>query len=158
MYKIGDSVFYPLHGAGIIETIEEREILGEKHKYYVFRIVVGDINIMIPIDSIDKLGIRDIISEYEYEEVLRVLSDNPTNMEKKWSKRYRENEAKIKSGNMIEIAEVVRNLTSLDRLKKLSPGESKILQTAKTILMSEVMLVKGIKMEEAEKVIEQSVK
>lgn len=158
MYKIGDRVFYPLHGAGIIETIEEKEILGEKHKYYVFRIVVSDINIMIPIDSIDKLGIRDIISEYEFEAVIKVLTDDPTDMEKKWGKRYRENEAKIKSGNMLEIAEVVRNLISLDRLKKLSPGESKILQTAKTILMSEIMLVKGVEMEEAEKVIEQSVK
>lgn len=158
MYKIGDRVFYPFHGAGIIETIEEREILGVKHKYYIFRIVVGDIKIMIPIDSIDNLGIRGVISEYELEKVLKVLSEDSTNMEKKWSKRYRENEAKIKGGNMLEIAEVVRNLTKLDRLKKLSPGESKILQTAKTILMSEVMLVKGIKMEEAEKVIEQSVK
>ncbi len=158
MYKIGDRVFYPLHGAGIIETIEEREILGKKHKYYIFRIVVGDIKIMIPIDNIDNLGIRGIISEYELEEVLKVLSKDPTNMEKKWSKRYRENEAKIKGGNMLEIAEVVRNLINLDRLKKLSHGEGKILQTAKTILMSEIMLIKGINMEEAEKVIEQSVK
>ncbi len=158
MYKIGDRVFYPLHGAGIIETIEEREILGEKHKYYIFRIVVGDIKIMIPIDNIDNLGIRGVISEYELEEVLEVLSDDPTNMEKKWSRRYRENENKIKGGNMLEIAEVVRNLTSLDRLKKLSPGESKILQSAKAILMSEIMLIKGIKVEEAEKVIEQSIK
>jgi len=158
MYKIGDKVFYPLHGAGIIESIEEREILGVREKYYIFRIVVDDIKIMIPLDSVDKLGIRNIISELELDEVLTVLYSEPTNMEKKWSQRYRVNEAKIKNGNIFEIAEVVRNLTRLDQLKKLSPGESKIYQTAKTILMSEIMCVKGINIEEAEKVIEQSVK
>lgn len=158
MFNIGDKVFYPLHGAGIIETIEEKDILGVKQKYYILRIVIDDIKIMVPIENSDMLGIRYVISKDELNDVLNILSSEFTHMDKRWNQRYRVNESKIRSGNINEIAEVVKNLTKIDRLKKLSSGEGKIYNNAKSILIGEIMLAMDISMEESERIIEDCIK
>lgn len=140
MFNIGDKIVYPIHGAGIIESIEEREILGNKNKYYIMRIPLSDMRVMIPLDNIEALGIRSVIDKEQSQKVFEILAQVPTEMNKVWTKRYRENEDKIKSGNILVIAEIVRNLIILDRIKKLSAGEKKILSNAKGILISELML------------------
>lgn len=158
MFNIGDKVVYPIHGAGIIDTIEEREVLGEKNKYYILRIPLGDMKVMIPIDSCENHGIRPIVSFRDVEKVLSVLAAPATEMKKNWNQRYRENECKIKEGSLMEIAEIVRNLTVMDRGKKLSAGEKKILANARQMLMSELMLVLEADEEEIDKLLDKLIK
>jgi len=154
MFNIGDKVVYPRYGAGIIEAIEEKEILGDKRKYYVIRIPTGDMKVMVPIENIESHGIRSIISKEALDEIYAVLSGEPSEMSKNWSKRYRENEIKIRNGNILEIAEIVKNLTIADRDKKLSTGEKRMLETARNILVSELMLLLNKTAEEVEEIIE----
>lgn len=158
MFNIGDKIVYPIHGAGVIESIEEKEILGSKNKYYIMKMPIGDMSVMIPLDNIEALGIRTVIDKDLADVVLGKLVETPTEMNRIWTKRYRENETKIKNGNIFEIAEIVRNLIVLDRAKKLSAGEKKILSNAKKILLSELMLVMELEGQEAEDLLESTVK
>lgn len=140
MFKIGDKVVYPLHGAGIIQAIEEKEILGEKRKYLVIGIPIGNMTVMIPIERITECGLRKIISEQDVERVMGILSSAETPMAVNWNNRYRNNMEKIKSGDIFSLAEVVKNLMRREREKGLSTGEKKMLENAKRILVSELML------------------
>jgi len=140
MYTIGDKVVYPVHGAGVIEAIEEKEILGELRRYYIMKMPLDDMKVMIPLDGMDQIGIREIINEEEVEMVFAVLSAQITEMSANWNKRYRANMDRIKTGDIFEVAEVVRNLTLKDREKALSTGERKIMQNAKQVLLSELIL------------------
>lgn len=158
MFNIGDKILYPIHGAGVIESIEEREVLGKKNKYYIMRIPLNGMQLMIPIDNIEALGIRGIIDKKGADKVLEIISEVPTEMNKVWTKRYRENESKIKAGNIFEIADIVRNLIVLDRLKKLSTGEKRILANAKDILISELMLVFDMEGKQVEQLLDEIVK
>lgn len=158
MFKVGDKIFYPFHGAGVIESIEEKEILGEKRKYYIVRLVIEEMKVMIPIDCVDSLGVRYVISKEECEEVFAILSEKTTHIHKKWNARYRENEMKIRGGNCFELAEVVRNLTKANRTKKLSSGENKIYLNARQILLSEIVLAFSINKQSADKLIEDLIK
>lgn len=142
MFKIGDKVVYPMHGAGIIESIEEREILGEKRPYYVMRMPIGNMKVMVPMKNVDEIGLRKVIEEEEVNAVFHILSDNSSPMSTNWNRRYRANLEKIKSGNIYELAEVVRNLSHRDKKKGLSTGERKMLDNARQILISELVLAK----------------
>lgn len=142
MFKIGDKVVYPMHGAGTIVAIEDREILGKKHEYYVLLLPINKLKVMIPVKKADEVGVRKIMEISEMEEVLEILSSEekfkmPTN----WNRRYRFNLDKIKSGNLIEIARVIKSLEKLDSKKSLSTGERKILNEARIIIISEMALV-----------------
>jgi len=148
MFEIGDKVVYPMHGAGIIEGIEEREILGEKQSYYILRFPVGDMKVMIPTDNVEQIGIREVISVEEVDKVVEFLSSDQTHMSSNWNKRYRQNMEKIKSGDIYEVAEVVRNLMLRDREKGLSTAERKMLTNARQILISEIVLSKDADEEE----------
>lgn len=141
MFNIGDKVVYPMHGAGIIESIEEKEILGKKRKYYILRLPLRSMKVMIPLDNVNSMGLREIISEREVEQVMAVLNDDESKMPQNWNRRYRANMDKIKSGNIYEVAGVVRNLMLRDKDKGLSTGERKMLNNAKQILISELVLV-----------------
>ena len=140
MYKIGDRVVYPMHGAGVIESIEEKEILGEKRQYYILKLPVGDMKVMIPITNCREVGLREVIDSDGVQKVIGILSDQSTNMSANWNRRYRANLEKIKSGNIYEVAEVVRNLINRDKEKGLSSGERKMLENARQILLSELVL------------------
>src|SRR5690606_13300629 len=140
---------YPMHGAGVIESIEEREILGERRKYYIMKMPIGDMKVMIPLDQMEDIGIRKVIDSEEVENVLEVLSSDITKMHQNWNHRYRANMDMLKSGDIYEIAEVVRNLTLMDKEKGLSTGERKMLSNARQILISEIVLVAEISEEEA---------
>ncbi|MGI6730530.1 MAG: CarD family transcriptional regulator [Anaerovoracaceae bacterium] len=157
MFIIGDKIVYPMHGAGIIEEIEEKMILGEYREYYILRIPCGDMKIMIPIDSCQEIGIRYVISCEEMEEVLRTLGEETSEMPNNWNRRYRENMEKLKTGDVRNVAEVVRNLSRTDREKKLSTGEKKMLANAKQILASEMILVQDISQDTAFEIIEKAI-
>jgi len=150
MYSIGDKIVYPMHGAGIIESIEEREILGERQKYYVLKMPVGDMKVMIPTKSAGTVGIRDIISSREVNKVFDVFKIDTTDENINWNKRYRENMLKIKTGNIYEVADVVRTLIIREKDRGLSTGERKMLSSAKQILVSELVLANDMKPEDIE--------
>ena len=124
----------------IIEEIEDKMILGEIRKYYILNVPCGDMKIMIPVDTSDQIGVREVIDERQIKIVIEVLSGKSTKMESNWNRRYRENMEKLKTGNILEVAEVVRNLMRSDRKKKLSTGEKKMLNNARQILISEIVL------------------
>lgn len=144
MFSVGDRVVYPMHGAGIIEAIEEKEILGARKKYYVMKMPLGEMKVLIPTDNISQVGLRGVIEKEKVEEVIVVLQGEMSNMPSNWNRRYRNHLEKIKTGDIFEVAEVVRNLMLRDREKGLSTGESKMLDTARQILMSELILVQGM--------------
>lgn len=145
MFSIGDKIVYPMHGAGVIESIEEREILGEKRRYYVLRMPIGEMKVMIPIANVNGMGLRRVIDEDGVSKVLDILQDKDSPMSANWNRRYRANMEKIKSGNIYELAEVVRNLSQRDKKKGLSTGEKKMLDNARQILISELVLAKDSK-------------
>ncbi len=153
MYKIGDKIVYPMHGAGIIEQIEQKVILGERREYYVLRVPCGDMKIMIPVDKSDDIGVRSVISAEEMNEVLAILRGESTEMSANWNRRYRENTDKLKTGDAKEVAEVLRNLLRTDREKTLSTGEKKMLSSARQILVSEMILASDLDPAEADKLI-----
>ena len=110
MFNIGDKVVYPMHGAGIIEAIEEKEILGNKKKYYVMNIPVGDMKVMVPMDNVQKVGLRDVIEKSAVSEVFNILENGDETVNVNWNRRYRANMDKIKSGSIFKVAEVARSL------------------------------------------------
>lgn len=140
MFKIGDKVVYPMHGAGVIEAIEEKEVLGEKRLYYILRLPVGDMKVMIPISNGKEVGLRGVVDREGVKKVIHILRQQSSSMSPNWNRRYRANLEKIKSGNIYEVAEVVRNLVKRDREKGLSSGERKMLENARQILISELVL------------------
>ncbi len=149
MFKIGDKVVYPMHGAGIIESIEEKEVLGEKRQYYILRLPVGDMKVMIPINNGEGVGLREVVDWDGVERVLSILRQQCSAMSPNWNRRYRANLEKIKSGDIYEVAEVVRNLIKRDREKGLSSGERKMLENARQILISELVLATELEEEKA---------
>lgn len=144
MYKIGDSVVYPMHGAGIIEDIEQKEILGKQQSYYVIRMPIGDMKVMVPTENAQGVGVRDVIGKKDAEKVMQAFRESETDVIQNWNKRFRENMVKIKSGDIYEVAAVVKSLMLRDREKGLSTGERKMLSNAKQILISEIVVATGI--------------
>jgi len=149
LFKIGDKVVYPMHGAGVIESIEEKEVLGEKRQYYILRLPVGDMKVMIPINNGEEVGLREVVGWEGVERVLSILRQQCSAMSPNWNRRYRANLEKIKSGNIYEVAEVVRNLIKRDQEKGLSSGERKMLENARQILISELVLATELEEEKA---------
>jgi CarD family transcriptional regulator len=156
MYNIGDKIVYPMHGAGVIESIEEKEILGEKQKYYVLKMPIGDMKVMIPTKSAISVGIRDIINTGEVTKVFEVFKEDTIVDNINWNKRYRENMLKIKSGNIYEVADVVRTLLIREKERGLSTGERKMLSSAKQILVSELVLANNMDPDSIEGLIDSS--
>jgi CarD family transcriptional regulator len=144
MFKVGDLAVYPAHGVGCIESIETREISGEKKDFYIMKILDNNMIIMIPIDNVTSVGLRDIIDEKEVSRVYEIMkqrdipADNQT-----WNRRYREYMEKIKTGSVYEVAEVLRDLYLLKVDKDLSFGERKMLDTAQSLLLKELSIAKA---------------
>ncbi len=156
MYNVGDKVVYPMHGAGVIDSIEEKEVLGEKQSYYILK-MPGEVMVMVPTSTAEQHGIRNIIDRTEAEKVFNVLEQDETEMEKNWNKRYRDNMDKMKSGDIYEIADVVRNLSFKQKEKGLSTGEKKMLHNAKQILVSELVLAEHSTQDEVEEIIDNKI-
>jgi CarD family transcriptional regulator len=158
MFNIGDKVVYPRHGAGVIEGIEEKEVLGEKCKYYVIRIVLGDMKVMVPLDKMETHSIRNITPKEKIDDIYNILSGETSYMCKNWSKRYRGNDIKIRNGDVFGISEIVKNLTVIDREKKLSTGEKRMLESARQLLVSELMLILDEPIDKVEEILREMIK
>ena len=156
MFNIGDKIVYPMHGAGTIDSIEEKNILGEKHNYYIIK-MPGEVKVMVPTDKAEEVGVRNIINKEEASKVMSILGENETEMSANWNKRYRDNMDKMKSGDIYEVADVVRNLSFKQKEKGLSTGEKKMLNNAKQILASELVLAEHASQEEVEKLVENKI-
>ncbi len=140
MFNLGDKVVYPMHGAGVIETVEQKEILGEIKSYYVLKMPVGEMKLMIPVDNVNNIGLRNVIDEEAVESVYDILRQSAVLNDSNWNKRFRDNMIKMKTGDIFEVAQVVRDLTYRDRERGLSTGEKKMLVSAKQMLISEIAL------------------
>ncbi len=142
MFNVGDKVVYPMHGAGIIQDIEEKDILGEKTSYYIIK-MPGEVKVMVPTSKAEEIGMRNIIDVETASKVFKVLETDSTEMALNWNKRYRDNMEKMKSGDIYEIADVVRNLSFKQKERGLSTGEKKMLLNARQILVSELTLAEN---------------
>lgn len=143
MYHIGDCVVYPMHGAGIIENIETKEILGKMQSYYIMRIPIGNLKVMIPLANAEDIGIRDVIDRNAAQNVIKNFRNVKIDFVQNWNKRLRENMVRIKSGDIMEVAAVVKSLMLRERQKGLSTGEKKLLNNAKQIMISEIVVATG---------------
>ncbi len=156
MFNIGDKIVYPMHGAGTIDSIEEKDILGEKQSYYIIK-MPGEVKVMVPTSKAEGIGVRDVIDKETAGKVFKVLETNSTEMSMNWNKRYRDNMDKMKSGDAYEIADVVRNLSFKQKEKGLSTGEKKMLLNAKQILISELVLAEQKDLNEIESLVENKI-
>ena len=156
MFKVGDKIVYPMHGAGVIETIEERSILDEKQSYYIIK-MPGEVKVMVPTAKAEEIGVRNIIDKETAGKVINVLEQDSTEMSMKWNKRYRDNVEKMKSGDIFEVADIVRNLSFKQKDKGLSTTEKKMLLNAKQILVSELVLAESKGKEEVEQLVENKI-
>ena len=154
MYQVGDKVVYPHHGAGRIMQIEEKEVLGERRTYLTIQILHNDMTVMVPVENADRTGLRSVVDERVVDEVVAVLHGNPTKMPKNWSRRYKHNREKLKTGDIFEVAEVVRNLAVRHADKGLSTGEKQMFSKAKKILASELMYARDTSEEDATEYLE----
>lgn len=157
MFEIGDKIVYPNHGAGVIDSIETKEFLGKEKEYYILKMPIGSMDISIPISNIDKMNIRDVIGKKEGDEILKILDEAPTEMNDNWNVRYRENQEILKTGDIYKIAEMVRNLAILDKEKGLSTTEKKLLNRARRIMASELVMAGSLETQKAEEMIDESI-
>jgi CarD family transcriptional regulator len=149
LYKVGDKVVYPHHGAGKIMKVEDMEVRGQVREYLTIQILHNDMTVMVPVDSADRAGLRRVVESDSVERVLDVLRGDPTKMPKNWSRRYKHNRDKLKTGDIFEVAEVVRNLAIRHCDKGLSTGEKQMFSKAKKILASELMYARNLNEAEA---------
>jgi len=155
MFEVGDNIVYPNHGVGTIVDLEEKEILGETKQYYIMKLPIGEMRVMIPKGNAEEIGLRDIINEDIVPKVYQVLAQDQSEMSQNWNRRYRANSEKIKTGDIFEVAEVVRNLNIRDIVKGLSTGEKKMLSNSRQILISELVLAEDKSEEEVREKIDQ---
>ena len=150
MLQIGDKVVYPMHGAGEIAAIEETNVFGEDKSYYVLKMPLGNMKVMIPTDNADNIGLRDVISEDELGSVVNVLQDKPEKAAGSWNKRFHANLDRMKSGDIHDVAAVARNLIMQDKEHRISSGERRLMDLAKQILVSELVYAFGKEPDEVE--------
>ena len=139
--NIGDKIFYPMHGAGEIIKIEDNEVGGVKNSYYIFRLPIGDMKLMLPVDKVEEANLRDLIDPAQVKEVAKVLQANTDQLKGSWNKKFHANLERLKSGDILDTAAVARNLTRQNNKKKVSSGEKKLLDLSRQILITELIYV-----------------
>jgi CarD family transcriptional regulator, regulator of rRNA transcription len=149
LYKVGDKVVYPHHGAGTVVKREKKEVLGEKREYLTIKILHNDMTVNVPAENAELVGLRKVIDEEAVKKVVKYLTSGGTEMPKNWNRRFKHNRDKMKTGDIFELAEVVRNLALRDGEKGLSTGEKQMYVKAKKILASELMYAKSMSEDEA---------
>ncbi len=154
MFRKGETVVHPEHGAAVIEELKVREFFGERRKYLVLRVAYGDLTLMVPVDSTEEVGLRPCVSKNEIKKILAVLREDETKMAANWSRRFKNNMEKLHSGDPYQVAEVLRNLSIREREKGLSAGEKRMVLKARQILISELSYAAGVSEEEAEAMID----
>ena len=150
MYQIGDKVVHPMHGAGVIDSIVQRKVAGKLEDYYLLKLSVGSMTVMIPTGNTQEIGVRPIVSSEEAKNLIRALENIEVDMTQNWNRRYRENMVRLKSGDLLEVARVVKGLLLRESQRGLSNGERKMLRTAKQILISELVLAQSLPYETVE--------
>ena len=156
MFSVGDLVVHPMHGAGVIDAIVREKVAGSTQDYYVFKMPVGGLLLKIPTANSQAIGIRSIIQRPEAEALIAAIPSMPVEENSNWNKRYRENMARLKSGDLYEVARVIKGLLYRERRRGLSNGERKMLHSAKQILLSELVLAEDSGYEELEKRVERA--
>ena len=151
MFSIGDLVVHPMHGAGMIDEIVQEKIAGVRQEYYVFKMPVGGLLLKIPVSNSQTIGIRPIMSQEEAERLIEVIPEMEVENNANWNKRYRENMARMKSGDLYEVSRVVKALMHREKQRGLSNGERKMLHNARQILISEVVMAENADYAELEK-------
>ncbi|MDR1540885.1 MAG: CarD family transcriptional regulator [Clostridiales bacterium] len=153
MFAKGDKIVYPMYGAGVIEELESRDIEGGQKIFYILRIPVGNLKIMIDANNAEILGIRQIYGKDEMLRIIESVSQQPVEMPDNWNLRYKSNMEKIKSGQLTEVALVFRNLLIRERERGLSSAEKKMMTNAKQIIVSELILSQDIEKTRAEDIL-----
>ena len=149
MYKLGDKVVYPHHGAGTVVKKESRTILGQEREYLTIKILHNDMTVNVPVENAEQVGLRTVIDEDLVNTVVKALTAGESEMPKNWNRRFKHNRDKMKTGDIFELAEVVKNLNLRDHEKGLSTGEKQMFVKAKKILASELMYAKAVDEDEA---------
>jgi CarD family transcriptional regulator, regulator of rRNA transcription len=155
LFRKGDIVVHPEHGAAVIQELREKEFLGEKRTYLVLRVAYGDLTLLIPVDSTEQVGLRQVVSKTEVKKVLKVLTEDESSMAANWSRRFKNNMEKLHSGDPFQVAEVLRNLAIREREKGLSAGEKRMILKARQILISELSHATSKTEDEAEIMIDE---
>lgn len=150
MYQVGDKIVHPMHGAGVIEAIVQKKMNGVTRDYYNLKLPTGSMMVLIPTDHTDEIGVRPIVDAKRADEIINALHDIDVDITQNWNHRYRENMIRLKSGDLTEVARVVKSLMLRDGKRGLSTGERKMLHSAKQILISELVLSKNSSYEAVE--------
>ena len=143
MFSIGDQVVHPMHGAGVIDAIIHEKVAGRAQDYYVFKMPMGGLVLKIPVANSAAIGIRPIIGPEEAGCLMASIPEMEVEQNRNWNKRYRENLERLKSGDLYEVARVIKSLMFRDRQRGLSTGERKMLHNARQVLISEIVLAQG---------------
>lgn len=149
MYKKGDYVVYPMHGVGTIVDITLKTVLNEEQKYYVVELINTKMRVMVPVSKAEEIGLRHIIKKTEVPKIMKVLQEEFIEQEEDWKIRYQNNLLKVKSGSILSVSEVCRNLYKRARDKELSIMERKLYESAYSLVINEVALAKNVEIEEA---------
>ena len=150
MFQVGDKVVHPMHGAGIVDSIVQKKVDGVVRDYYILKLPNRSMVVMIPTDSSDEIGVRPVVDREQADRVLAAIPTIQVEMTSNWNHRYRENMERMKSGDLLEVARVIKGLTARDMKRGLSTGERKMLHAAKQILISEIVLSNSVSYESAE--------
>ncbi len=143
MFQIGDKIVHPMHGAGIVESIVQKKVNGVVREYYVLKLPVRAMVVMVPTEHCEEIGVRPILEPEQAAQVMEALPSIQVEMTQNWNRRYRENMERLKSGNLLEVARVIKGLMQRDVARGLSTGERKMLHSAKQILISEIVMCQG---------------
>ena len=151
MFQVGDKIVHPMHGAGVVDSIVSKKVNGVVREYYLLKIPVGGMLVMIPTTNSEEIGVRPVVNSAEADRIIASIPDIEVDMTANWNRRYRENMLRLKSGDLTEVARVVKGLALRDTDRGLSTGERKMLHTAKQILISEIVLALGREYEAVER-------
>ena len=150
MFQVGDKIVHPMHGAGVVDSIVQKKVNGAVREYYILKLPVGGMLVMIPTANSEEIGVRPVCEESEADRVLAAMPEIEVDMTQNWNRRYRENMTRLKSGDLLEVARVVKGLMLRDEERGLSTGERKMLHSAKQILISEIVLSQNTSYEDVE--------
>jgi CarD family transcriptional regulator len=150
MFQVGDKIVHPMHGAGVIESIEEKKVNGVTRSYYMLKMPVGNMIVMIPTENSEEIGVRPVIDKEQGDRVIAAFGQVQVEMDQNWNRRYRENLNRLKSGDLLEVVRVIKGLMLRENRRGLSDGERKMLHFAKQRLISELVLSQSSSYQEIE--------
>ena len=150
MFQVGDKIVHPMHGAGVVDSIVSKKVNGVVREYYLLKIPVGGMLVMIPTTNSEEIGVRPVVNSAEADRIIASIPDIEVDMTANWNRRYREHMLRLKSGDLTEVARVVKGLALRDTDRGLSTGERKMLHSAKQILISELVLSQNTSYEDVE--------